>query len=148
MANSLPSSLTHPQELDPLPTVEPRSVWGRKWWRLTYIDISLWSRSLNHVTYVVAAELGAGIAALERVQRSSLSVLALCKRKFRELSSLEGVQDTHSLLLVPLLVLVGHDTLMHDTGVIELYSQRGSDRRCRWTYSSSPFGVLGDLFGE
>lgn len=71
-------------------------------------------------THVVAAELGAGVAALEGVQRSSLSVLALSKGELRELSCSDSVQDTHARLQVPLLVLVGHDPLMHDTRIIEL----------------------------
>jgi hypothetical protein len=85
------------------------------------------------MTYVVATELSAGVAAVERVQRGSQAVLALSEWKLRELRTIERVQDTHPRLHVPLGVLVGHDPLMHDTRIIEL---------------GGPFRVLGDLFGK
>lgn len=81
-------------------------------------------------THVVAAELGAGIVALEGVQGSSKTILALRKWKLGELGTCSRIQDTHALLPVPLLVLVGHDPLMHDAGIVEL---------------GGPFRVLGNL---
>jgi hypothetical protein len=106
---------------------------GKEVVKVNLYDVSVWVVPLDNMTYVVATELGAGVAAVERVQWGSQAILALSEWKLRELGAIERVQDTHLRLQVPLGVLVGHDLLMHDTRIIEL---------------GGPFRVLGNLFGE